>query len=91
MKAGDKQNNWLAGISDYVGSETEMEDGTTVLISSQVGQNETARWLCEPSGFILSYLRAGENRGLLFHFHSASCIILCNHAGIRIQTYWFNI
>jgi hypothetical protein len=40
MKAGGKQSNRLAGISDYVGSRMEMEDSKSVPIGSLVGQNE---------------------------------------------------
>jgi hypothetical protein len=47
VKAGGKENNRLAEISDYVGNRREMEDRKSVPIGSPVGQNEppVPHWL----------------------------------------------
>jgi hypothetical protein len=47
VKAGGKQGNRLAQISDYVGSRRGTEDSKSVRIGSPVGQNEPR----EPSSF----------------------------------------
>jgi hypothetical protein len=38
MKAGGKQGNRLAGISDYIGNRKEMEDSKLVLTGLPIGQ-----------------------------------------------------
>jgi hypothetical protein len=40
VKAGGKQNNQLAKISDYVGNRKEMEDRKSIPVGSPAGQNE---------------------------------------------------
>jgi hypothetical protein len=40
MKAGGRQSNWLAKISDYIGNRRGMEDSKSVPAGSPVGQNE---------------------------------------------------
>jgi hypothetical protein len=40
MKAGGKQSNQLAEISDYIGNRREIEDSKSVPIGLSVGQNE---------------------------------------------------
>jgi hypothetical protein len=61
MKAGGKQNSWLAGFSDYVRRKTEMEEQTSVLIGSQVEQNKTT-WLSH----IHQVVSFNENSGPIY-------------------------
>jgi hypothetical protein len=47
MKAGGKQSNLLARISNYIGKRREMEKQNSVPVGSPIGQNETTNthWL----------------------------------------------